>query len=114
MALFGGVGVKRCVLLLICCVSGPSPAAAVEGTATAAKDKVEACTSCHEGDGRSAGLRLYPRIAGQHYQYLLQALREYRSGERKAGYAIQMTDSVKDLSDRDLQDLARYYSELPW
>jgi cytochrome c553 len=87
---------------------------AAEGDAAAGKAKSEACASCHEGDGRSLGLRLYPRIAGQHYAYLLQTLREYRSGERKAGYAVQMTDSVKELTDRDLQDIARYYSELPW
>jgi hypothetical protein len=33
---------------------------------------------------------------------------------RYSGLAIQMTDAVKDLSDEDLQDLACYYSELPW
>jgi len=85
-----------------------------DGDAKAGLSKASACASCHEGDGRSAGYKLYPRIAGQHYEYLLAALKEYRSGERKLGYAIQMTDSVKDLSDQDLKDLARYYSELPW
>ncbi|HZP87390.1 MAG TPA: c-type cytochrome [Burkholderiales bacterium] len=80
----------------------------------AGREHAEACTSCHEGDGRSAGLRLYPRIAGQHYDYLLQALKDYRNGRRKAGYAMQMVDAVKDLDDRALQELARYYSELPW
>jgi cytochrome c553 len=109
-------GPFNCTLLWVAAlaVASATPAAGRQGDAQAGKDKSEACASCHEGDGRSVGLRLYPRIAGQHFEYLLLTLKEYRSGERKAGYAIQMTDSVKDLSDEDLADLARYYSELPW
>lgn len=74
----------------------------------------EGCASCHEADGRSFGYRLYPRIAGQHYVYLLNALREFRNKERHQAYAVQMWDSVTNLSDQDLRDLAAFYSSLPW
>lgn len=72
------------------------------------------CASCHEGDGRSAGYRLYPRIAGQHESYLRNALAEFRRRERHQAYAFQMWDPTSDLSDQDIRDLAAYYSGLPW
>lgn len=74
----------------------------------------EGCASCHEADGRSFGYRLYPRIAGQHYAYLLNALREFRNKERHQAYAVQMWDSVVNLSDQDLRDLAAFYAGLLW
>lgn len=71
------------------------------------------CASCHDGDGRTR-YGLYPRIAGQHYAYLLSALREFRTKERHQAFAFQMWDPVRDLSDQDLRDLAAYYARLPW
>ena len=77
--------------------------------------KAAACVSCHEAHGRSTGTSLFPRIGGQNYEYLYHALREYRDGQRSAGWApAMMIDAVKDLSDDDLKDLARYFSSLPW
>lgn len=72
------------------------------------------CASCHEGDGRSAGYRLYPRIAGQHRSYLVIALTEFRRRERHQAFAFQMWDPTSPLSDQDIRDLAAYYSGLPW
>lgn len=72
------------------------------------------CASCHEGDGRSLGYRLYPRIAGQHYEYLVNALTEFRRLERHQAYAFQMWDPTLHLTDQDVRDLAAFYAKLPW
>lgn len=42
----------------------------------------EACTACHGNDGLGT-LDEYPNLAGQHADYLAQALNDYRLGKRK-------------------------------
>jgi len=71
------------------------------------------CVPCHDGDGRTR-FGIYPRIAGQTYDYLLLSMKEFRSKERHQAYAGLMWPSVAKLSDQDLRDLAAYYSGLPW
>jgi cytochrome c553 len=50
------------------------------------------------------------KIGGQYESYLLQALRDYKSGKRKH---LIMTGQVANLNDTDLQDLAAYYARQP-
>lgn len=71
------------------------------------------CAACHDGDGRTR-FSIYPRIAGQTYDYLLLSMREFRSRERHQAYSGVMWPSVAKLSDQDLRDLAAYYAGLPW
>lgn len=71
------------------------------------------CAVCHDGDGRTH-FDIYPRIAGQTYDYFLLSMKEFRSKERHQAYATLMWPSVANLSDQDLRDLAAYYSGLPW
>lgn len=85
------------------------------GDAALGLEKSSSCVSCHEGHGRSTGTALFPRIGGQNFEYLYFALREYRDGARARGWApAMMTDAVKNFSDDDLSDVARYFSALPW
>ena len=71
------------------------------------------CGPCHDGDGRTRFL-IYPRIAGQSYEYLFISLKEFRTHERRQAYASQMWPAMEKLSDQDIRDIAAYYSELPW
>jgi cytochrome c553 len=50
---------------------------------------------------------MYPRLAGQHRDYLVFALEGYRSGDRKNAI---MSGFAKGLSDQDIRDLSEYYS----
>lgn len=85
------------------------------GDAARGLQKSAACVSCHEAHGRSTGTSLFPRIGGQNYEYLYYALREYRDGSRSRGWApAMMSDAVRNFSDDDLSDVARYFSALPW
>jgi cytochrome c553 len=85
-----------------------SAAAAADLTAGKAKAK-EVCAACHGEDGNSATPD-YPKLAGQHQDYLAKALRDYKSGLRKnpimAGFA-------SGLSRQDIENLAAYYASLP-
>ncbi len=72
----------------------------------AGREKAKTCAACHGPDGNSAAPD-FPRIAGQHYDYLVKALSDYKSGERKNAI---MAPQATNLSKRDIEDLAAYFS----
>ena len=73
--------------------------------AGAAKAK-EVCSACHGADGNSADAN-FPRLAGQHSDYLAKALRDYKSGERNNAI---MKGFAATLSKKDMENLAAYFS----
>jgi hypothetical protein len=78
-----------------------------------AKGKAKAeqvCAACHGADGNSPIDPSYPRLAGQHEDYLRRALLDYYSDARK--HAI-MGAQAKALSKQEIADLATYYASLP-
>lgn len=65
------------------------------------------CNFCHTST--FAGQDQIPRIAGQREDYLVKALREYKSGERRS-YDPAMASVVEPLKDEEFVDLAYYLS----
>jgi cytochrome c553 len=72
----------------------------------AGKEKSRTCAACHGADGNSPAGD-FPKLAGQHYDYLVKALHDYKTGKRK--HAV-MAPMAAPLSERDMEDLAAYYS----
>lgn len=72
------------------------------------------CASCHGADYNKPIDPSYPKLAGQHAEYLEAALRAYKRGDAKAGRnnAI-MGGFAKPLSNKDMADLAAYLHSLP-
>jgi len=66
------------------------------------------CAACHGEDGNSIA-PTFPRIAGQHQDYLLHSLRSYRTGARKNAI---MSSQIEKLTDQDFRDLAAYYAQM--
>ncbi len=66
------------------------------------------CVSCHGKDGIAIN-SAYPDLAGQHENYLEQALQEYKVGERKNAV---MSTFIVTLTAQDIKDVARYYAGL--
>ena len=76
----------------------------------AGKAKAEAvCAACHGKDGVTTIDPSYPRLAGQHADYLVVALMEYKSGARKNAI---MASQATGLSKADMENLAAYYASL--
>lgn len=67
----------------------------------------KACQACHGVDGNGVGDPQYPVIAGQYADYLVHALRAYRSGERDNAIMLGFSQG---LSDQDIRDLAAYFA----
>jgi len=72
----------------------------------AAKEKSKTCAACHGADGNSTAPD-FPRLAGQNYRYLVKALSDYKSGERKNAI---MNGNAANLSRKDIEDLAAFYA----
>ena len=67
------------------------------------------CTICHLG--RFAGQNEIPRAAGQHYEYTLKQLRDFKE-RRRTNDAGNMTAVVRTMSDADLEAMAAYLATL--
>ena len=83
--------------------------AAHAGNPEAGKEKSRTCAACHGADGNSASPD-FPRLAGQHYDYLVKTMSDYKSGKRKNPI---MGPQAAPLSQRDIEDLAAYFSHQP-
>jgi cytochrome c553 len=94
-------------ILGACCLILLASAPALAGDADAGKKKSQTCAACHGPDGNTPAGPDFPRLAGQHYDYLVKALQGYKSGARKNPI---MNPLAANLSQRDIEDLAEYYS----
>lgn len=72
---------------------------------------VPACASCHGANGAGMPAQ-YPRLAGQHAEYLELQLKAFRSGERANDPASMMREVAGKLSDREIQGVADYIAGL--
>lgn len=68
-----------------------------------------ACGACHGSDGIGT-LDEYPNLAGQHEDYLAQALNDYRLGKRKNPI---MATFAQQLTKEDIKALAAYFAAQP-
>ncbi len=73
------------------------------------KDKAMVCAACHGETGVSA-MPNWPTLAGQHEDYLRQALTQYKAGSRTDPV---MAGQVINLSEADIADLAAYFAAQP-
>jgi cytochrome c553 len=86
----------------------PRDAAAFSrGQALAARNL---CGTCHLPS--YAGQQQMPRLAGQRQDYLAQSMREFRDNKAQ-GRDTQMNGVLRGYSDRDIDDLAHYFAQLP-
>lgn len=91
------------VILLTAVLGAPAQAG---GDPQRGKEKAAVCAACHGEDGNSPTPE-FPRIGGQHEDYLFQALQDYKQGRRKDPI---MAAQVEALSKEDMADLAAWYA----
>ena len=93
-------------------VAGFGPASEnnpVKGDPDAGKKKTQTCVACHGEDGNGPDPN-FPRLDGQHEDYIIKALTEYKSGKRKNAI---MNGMAAPLSAADIADLAAFYASQP-
>lgn len=76
-------------------------------------DGVPACTGCHSPNGEGLDLALYPKLNGQHADYIVKQLTDFREGDRvNDGDAMIMRMVAEKLSNKDIKALASYIEGL--
>lgn len=76
------------------------------GDAAAGEAKVAVCLACHGPNG-NALVPTWPKLAGQHAEYIYKQLTDFKSGARAND---QMSPQVIPLNEQDFQNIAAYYS----
>ena len=102
---------KKVLLSVAAVALAGSLGTAVAGDAAAGKAKSVTCVACHGAEGISAN-PIYPNLAGQHAAYIENALKAFKSGERKGGMSAIMAPMAMPLTDADIANLAAYYESL--
>jgi cytochrome c553 len=76
--------------------------------------KIASCVSCHgvNGKGLEPNPAMIPLIGGQHKDYLLRQLGNFRKGDRSNSPDGVMNGVTKSLTDAELESLAGYISGL--
>jgi cytochrome c553 len=82
------------------------PAIAVRAQAAIAKNH---CGSCHNPD--FSGRDQMPRLAAQREDYLLKALRDYKTAQRP-GYDATMDEVIRPVTEADIVDLSHYLARM--
>lgn len=67
---------------------------------------VPACVGCHQTKGN--GHLIYPRIGGQHVQYVSQQLKNFASGERSNDVSRFMRVVSKRMTEEEIDAVAAY------
>ena len=71
--------------------------------------QIAACAGCHSPNGAGIPAQ-YPRLAGQHGEYVATQLTSFRDGARKN--SLQMSQVATKLNDREIRALADYIAGL--
>ena len=102
--------------LVVLCAAGlglPLIAVAAElpkvDLARAAEISGGRCALCHGAEGDSSS-PLYPRLAGQHHQYIAKQLGDFKSGRRKSD---TMNGMAQDLTPEEMLALGVYFEQKP-
>lgn len=99
--------------LLICLLIGFNSGAMAQGNAENGKAKSVTCGACHGADGNSA-IAMNPKLAGQHTNYLVKQLKEFKlasqTGGKEGRNNAVMNGMAAALSDQDMLDLAAYFN----
>jgi cytochrome c553 len=110
---------KRIVTLLtVALLAAGVTGAARAADAEAGKAKANGvCAACHAvgGDFTHPLMPEYPKLAGQHYDYIVTVLNEYKQGDKSMIGRKNpiMAGQAAALSQQDIENLATYLSSLP-
>ncbi len=94
---------------------GGAEAAAADGAPTldgAALYAQRTCIACHGPDARTPILPEYPKLAGQNAPYMLQQMKDIKSGARANGNTPAMRGVMHLVTEDEMKVLAEYLSSL--
>jgi cytochrome c553 len=106
---------KKLIVALFCGAVSLSAMAGGDASRGAELTKKYNCASCHGADFKTPIDPSYPKLAGQHADYLVHALTSYQRGNKGISGRNNpiMAGMAGPLSDQDKLDIATYLESLP-
>lgn len=104
-----------CSVLLAMTMAGGNAAVGAEeldGAALFKSPGKGGCTACHGKDARTPLMNTYPKLAGQNEGYLLQQMKDIKSGARNNGMTAAMKGVMHMVNDEEMAAIAKYLSGL--
>ena len=88
-----------------------SVAVQADGDAELGRKKAFTCMGCHAAQGMRNAYPAYPvpKLGGQNAQYLVDALKGYKSGQRQHS---TMRAHAATMSEQDMESIGAYFSSL--
>lgn len=74
-------------------------------------DLYQRCIVCHGRNGEGRASQNAPAVGGQHEWYIISSLKDMKEGRRVNAL---MNPYLRNLENKDFEDLAAYLSKLPW
>lgn len=68
------------------------------------------CVACHHAEGENPAAPTFPSLSGQHPEYLIKQLKDYKAGRRLSPI---MVPPLSTVTKRDIAVLADYFSRQP-
>jgi len=106
---------KNLLLALMCGAMSMSAVAGGDITRGAELARKYNCASCHGADYKTPIDPSYPKLAGQHADYLAHSLHAYKRGNKSISGRNNpiMAGMAQPLSDQDMADISVYLQSLP-
>ncbi len=74
--------------------------------------QAKTCWSCHGKDANTPLMPIYPKLGGQTKDYLLNQMKDIKSGTRANGQSAAMKGVMGLVSDEEMAEIATWLSEL--
>jgi len=104
--LFINIIAGLCVVVMAPSFASEDDGHAEEAPARSGAEVAKQCVACHGEDGNSPTPN-FPRLAGQHADYMFHSLKSYKNGERKNAI---MAGIVAALSEKEMKNVAAFYA----
>ena len=100
-------GLLAAMAVWLCATGAPTAVLAQADEARAKKIVGGVCFVCHGAEGESSS-EVFPRLAGQHWEYTAKQLENFKSGKRKS---TAMADMVAKLTPDEMVALGKFFEK---
>jgi len=94
-------------------VAAPMAAPAAPADPAEALYTAKGCTACHGAQGKAPIMSTYPKVAALPEQYIVNQLKDIKSGARSNGQSVVMKGIMAAVSEEEMEVLAAWLSGLP-
>lgn len=70
--------------------------------------QTKTCWSCHGKDAKTPILPIYPKLAGQNEAYLLNQMKDIKSGARNNGQTAAMKGVMGMVNEAEMAEIAKW------